>query len=151
MENLNRRDVLVALTAFAALGSVAAEGQAEGEQVLSKSKVYPFEDLAVKKMSNGGESRQVLAGVLPTGEYLAMHETVLPAGQMPHPPHKHRNSELLCIQEGKLTYYNDGVPEPVGPGGVIFTASNVMHGLKNVGDTPAKYFVIEISRGAEKA
>lgn len=41
---------------------------------------------------------------------------------------------------------NDGKPEKVGPGDVVFTASNVSHGLKNVGDTPGIYFVVAIGQ-----
>jgi quercetin dioxygenase-like cupin family protein len=52
----------------------------------------------------------------------------------------------MMIREGELEFENDGKPERVGPGGVIFAASNIMHGLKNVGETPAKYFVIAIGR-----
>jgi quercetin dioxygenase-like cupin family protein len=52
----------------------------------------------------------------------------------------------MCIREGTLEFDNNGKPERIGPGGVVFAASNVMHGLKNVGDTTAQYFVIAIGR-----
>jgi quercetin dioxygenase-like cupin family protein len=52
----------------------------------------------------------------------------------------------MMIREGTVEFDNDGKFERVGPGSVIFAASNVMHGLKNVGETNANYFVIAIGR-----
>ena len=149
MMNMNRRDLCVALSSFAALAaSLPAEGQAGSATagagtVLSEQRAYPFDELPVKKGANG-ETRPVLQGVLPTGEAVELHETNLLPGHMPHPPHKHRHSELMLIREGTVEFDNDGKLQRIGPGGVVFAASNVMHGLKNVGDTDAKYFVVAI-------
>ncbi len=149
MKNMNRRDLCVALSAFAAMASVSAEAQVlppPGTKVLSESEAFPFDKLPVSHSKNGGESRHVTQGVLPTGEYVEMHETTLPPGQMPHPPHKHRHSEFMMIRVGTVEFDNDGSKETVGPGGVIFAASDKMHGLKNVGTAAAQYFVIAIGR-----
>jgi quercetin dioxygenase-like cupin family protein len=148
MMNMNRRDLCVALSSFAALAAAfPAEGQAGSpapdEPVLSAQRAYPFDQLPVKKSANG-ETRPVLHGVLPTGESVELHETTLLPGHMPHPPHKHRHSELMLIREGTVEFNNDGKFERVGPGGVVFAASNVMHGLKNVGEINANYFVVAI-------
>jgi quercetin dioxygenase-like cupin family protein len=159
MNSMNRRDVFVALSSFAALAAVSGTGEAQsgvndgvlkspqaaGETVLSTQRVFRFADLPVSKGANG-ESRAVTHGVLPTGESVELHETSLLPGHMPHPAHKHRHSEFMLIREGDIEFDNNGTPERVGPGGVIFAASNVMHGLKNVGTTTAQYFVLAIGR-----
>ena len=140
---------MVALSAFAAMGGVMAEAQsgaaAGPDGKLSKAVVFHFNKLPVKQNSNGGTGRQVMSGTLPTGEFVEVHLTTLPAGKMPHPPHKHSHSEFVLVREGTVEFINDGNPEPaVGPGSVIFTASNVMHGLKNVGTTTASYFIVAV-------
>jgi quercetin dioxygenase-like cupin family protein len=160
---MNRRDVVVALSSLAVLAAVAVEGQepgslpeamavpappgSAGDTVLAASRAFRFEDLPVVKTANG-ETRAVTRGVLATGEAVELHETTLLPGHMPHPAHKHVHSEFMLVREGQMEFENDGKPERVGPGGVMFAASNVMHGLKNVGETTAQYFVIAIGRDA---
>jgi quercetin dioxygenase-like cupin family protein len=163
MENLNRRDLCALLTAFTAMAGLPAGAQTTqmppdampvpappglpGDKLLNTPRSFRFEDLPVVKNTNG-ETRAVIRGVFPTGEAVEMHETTLLPGHMPHPPHKHLHSEFMLIREGQMEFENDGKPERVGPGGVMFAASNVMHGLKNVGDTTANYFVVAIGRDA---
>jgi quercetin dioxygenase-like cupin family protein len=146
MSDMNRRQMCTALAAFAVMAAQSVEAQGDaGADDTSRSRVYRFSEMKVTPNSNGGWSRAILHGTLPTGEYVAAHQTMLPPGQMPHPPHQHRDSEFVMIREGQLEFYNEGKPEPVGPGDVIYTASMRMHGMKNVGTTNALYFVVEIS------
>jgi quercetin dioxygenase-like cupin family protein len=165
MTTMNRRDLCVALSAFAAMAAVSVEAQNQepgtlpevmavpappglaGDAVLATPRTFRFEDLPVVKSANG-EVRAVSRGVLPTGEAVELHETTLLAGHMPHPPHQHRHSEFIMVREGTMEFNNNGKLERVGPGGVIFAASNILHGMKNVGDTTANYFVIAIGREA---
>jgi quercetin dioxygenase-like cupin family protein len=113
------------------------------------SALFPYDKLPVKTSSNGMDSRAVLRGTLATGETIEVHETMLTAGQMPHPTHHHGHSEVLLIREGKVEVDSDGQRGIMTPGSVIFTASGVLHSLKNVGDGPATYFVVGV--GVQKA
>jgi quercetin dioxygenase-like cupin family protein len=49
----------------------------------------------------------------------------------------------MLVKEGTLDVVQNGERSRVGPGSVVFNASNEMHGFKNVGDKPATYFVIK--------
>lgn len=145
MKNLSRRELCVALSAFAAMGSGVAAAE-DAEKVLDQSQTWGFDQLPVKPSANGGASRAVTHGPMLTGEYVEVHETTLPAGQMPHPPHRHRHSEFILVREGTLEFDNDGEKRTVGPGGVHLNASDRMHGMKNVGTTVANYFVVAVGR-----
>ena len=109
-----------------------------------------FADMPVRKMANGGESRDVLRGVLPTGEAVGVHESMQVVGAVPNPPHKIDHSEIITVIEGTLSFEHDGKSEKVGPGGVIFVAMGTMHTVKNVGDVPAKYVVVQIGGDTKK-
>jgi mannose-6-phosphate isomerase-like protein (cupin superfamily) len=155
MADLDRRELFAALSAFAALAATRVDVDAQTPQgrltteELAKSRVVRFADLPVVKQDNGGSQRRVMSGTLPTGEFIEIHETMLPAGKTPHAPHHHPNSEWLFIQSGKLEYDKDGTIIPVGPGDIIFSASNVTHGLHNVGTTDANYIVFSVSKQSE--
>jgi len=146
--DLGRRDLFAVFAALAATtGAVQAQGTAPINTTaeLSRSRVIKYSTLKPIALSNGGAQRRVMSGTLPTGEYIEVHESVLPPGKMPHPPHKHHNSEWLFIQSGDLEYLDNGKPVAAGAGDIVFSASNLTHGLKNVGTTPASYIVFSVS------
>ncbi len=146
MQDVDRRN-LFAFSALAALGTAAGIAKAGDAPTLTDSKVLHYADLPLRKFANGGEQRRVMAGTLATGEFVEIHETMLPAGEMPHPPHKHPNSEWLFIQTGSLEYVDEnGKHIPTGPGDIVFSASDKTHGLINIGKTPATYIVVSVSK-----
>jgi mannose-6-phosphate isomerase-like protein (cupin superfamily) len=112
--------------------------------VLSQSRVYPVDQIPVRKMANGGESRDVLRGTLTTGETVGVHESQQPAGMVPNPPHTIQHTEVMVVLEGTLAFEHDGKSEKVGPGGVIFVASGTLHTVRNVGEGTAKYCVVQV-------
>jgi len=140
---MNRREAFGAISAFALMASVMEAQTGEGA-VLADSRVFEYDKLPVKKSDNGGESRAVVHGTLPTGEFVELHNTTLPAGKMPHKPHKHPHSEFILLREGTVEYLTDGVAQKVEAGDIIYTASMKPHGMRNIGTTPAKYFVVAV-------
>ena len=86
-----------------------------------------------------------------TLEELEMHATTLNPGQIPHPPHRHPNEELIVLKQGTLETLTNGQWKRVGVGSVIFNASNQLHGLRNVGTEPAFYHVINWKSAATPA
>ncbi len=116
---------------------LAARAAAQDKSIPSQA--YRFEDLAVK-----GHSRAVLKGLTKGGCEIEMHETEVAPGQMPHPAHHHAHEELMMLREGTLEVTVGGKTTVIGPGSAVYLASGDEHGWKNIGTTPASYFVIAL-------
>jgi mannose-6-phosphate isomerase-like protein (cupin superfamily) len=147
MREITRREMCVGLSAVVAAGGVMkaqTTAAPAGAGVLSQSRVYAVDQMPVRKMANGGESRDVLRGTLTTGEVIGVHESEQPAGTKPNAPHTIQHTEVIVVIEGTLAFEHDGKSEKVGSGGVIFVASGTLHTVRNVGDGTAKYCVVQM-------
>jgi mannose-6-phosphate isomerase-like protein (cupin superfamily) len=147
MREITRREMCVGLSAVAVAGGVVkaeAPASPDGAGVLSQSRVYTVDQMPVRKMANGGESRDVLRGTLTTGEVIGVHESQQPAGMKPNMPHTIQHTEVMVVIEGTLAFEHDDKSEKVGPGGVIFVASGTLHTVRNVGEGPARYCVVQV-------
>lgn len=133
-----RRDAMVACAAAAltAGGFVLAEGAtAKGSWAIN------WNDVPVKK-TDSGSFRSFYNGPTATLKNLDVHVTTLNPGGAPHSPHKHPNEEMLIVKSGTISVLINGQWKQVGPGGVVFLASNIFHGVRNTGKEPAVYHVI---------
>ncbi|HEX4154694.1 MAG TPA: cupin domain-containing protein [Acidobacteriaceae bacterium] len=111
---------------------------------MQSSRVFHFNTLPARKNPNGSESRDVLHGQLPTGEQVALHESIQAAGTPPNPAHRIDHTELICVRSGTLEFHHDGLTERASTGDVLLVAKGTLHSVRNIGDGPAAYFVLAI-------
>jgi quercetin dioxygenase-like cupin family protein len=103
------------------------------------------------KSTDVGAIRDLVRQPTATLDELEMHVTTLNPGLASHPPHTHPNEELVIVREGTVEVLNGGTWKRLGPGSVVFNASNSPHALRNIGDTPATYHVINWKTAATPA
>ena len=145
--SLTRREMCL-LIPSAILPSLMAKSEAQSEPPGDlPSAMFPYDKLPLHT-SDTSAIQSVLKGKLATGESVEIHETTLPPGSAPHPPHRHAHSEMWLIREGTVDINVNNATTRLGPGSVGFVRSNVEHGIKNVGLTPASYFVVAVGPGA---
>ena len=125
--------------AAAVLGSLAT--LAAQKKPIQRSTVFDWNTLEAKATQTGVR-RDVMRAPTPTLDELEIHITTLNAGQVSHPPHQQAEEELLIVREGTVETLQNGKASRLGPGSVIFHSSNDLHNIRNVGDTPATYHVI---------
>src|SRR4030095_1060316 len=135
MKRLPLAVVLILVAAATSLATLAAQKHVQ------KSTVYEW-STADTKPNDWGAVRQVMRTPTPTLDELEIHISTLAPGKSPHAPHQHEHEELLIVKEGMLETFQSGATRRVGPGVIIFQASNELHNVTNIGTSPATYFVI---------
>jgi len=146
-----RRDALIALGAVGSMFNLRAFARS-GPEVMQSS-VFDWNSI-MPQPTKIGSTRKFFQAPTATLDELECHVTTLNPGETPHPPHKHPDEEIVIVKEGTVESLVNGQTRRVGPGSVIFQASNQMHGIRNVGEGPATYHVIKwnspgmLSRGS---
>jgi mannose-6-phosphate isomerase-like protein (cupin superfamily) len=137
---VTRRDALFALAAVGSFFTGRLFAQTESK--VMGSSAFDWNTLKAQP-SKVGSTRKVCQAPTATLDELECHITTLNPGETPHPPHKHPDEEIVVIREGTCEFVMNGETHRVGPGSVVFQASNQLHSVRNVGDTPAVYTVIK--------
>ena len=155
----SRRDLSVMLGAFAATAtSVRAQSGAAKQAAPAAAEAAGVEKLPVLKtaayryneLKTAGTERNVRRSLFTakthTGFKMESHMSDLAPGESNHPPHQHLREEMILVREGTMQLTIKGVPYKLGPGDVGLIGSNEIHNATNVGNTIAKYFIVNIGR-----
>ena len=145
---LTRGEILVAAIAISLTLAVVAIAQSQ--KTAAKSAVLDWNQIEVKATRTGSK-REFFKQPTATLDQLEFHATTVNPGEAAHAPHQHPEEELIIVKDGTIEATQNGNAKRVGSGSVIFQAANELHGLRNVGDKPATYYVIKwFSPGALK-
>ena len=138
---ITRRDLVVAVVVACATAAGVALAQSSGKAVM-KSSVFDWTSIKAEPTKVGAR-RQFFEAPTATLDQLSCHVTTLNPGEIPHAGHQHPAEELIVVKEGTIEAVQNSVTNRVGPGSIIFEASNEYHSLRNVGQTQATYYVIK--------
>ena len=64
----------------------------------------------------------------------------LKPGMSPHPPHRHEEEEFMVVTEGSGEITVEGKMTRVGPGSMMYSPANHLHGIVNTGKDPLLFY-----------
>jgi XRE family transcriptional regulator, regulator of sulfur utilization len=132
---------LVSITALLMCIPLAIVAHRNYQATSLPSTVFDWAAIEVIATKNG-ERRNFFDTPTQTLKNLECHVTTLNANELSHQAHQHPDEELIIVKEGTVEVLVNGEMKKVGPGSIVFQASNTLHSLKNAGTTRASYYVI---------
>jgi (S)-ureidoglycine aminohydrolase len=130
------------------LPALAATGTPQGTQAGAQPGTLPAKVYHSAQVPYTGDEkkkgRRFFYGAEHSGFNLECHETVLGPGVETHAPHTHEHEEIIILVEGTIEVSMDGKTDAVEAGSVIHYEPSRPHNLRNAGQTPCRYYVIEL-------
>lgn len=133
-----------------ALVCAAVSAQSARSNPLAVARVFSYDQMKPHTAANDAVGRNVFNGTLATGETVGVHESLQPAGTKANPPHRIHHSEVIVVEQGTVEFDHDGKAERAGPGSIVYVAYDTLHTIRNVGDGPARYVVVQIGGDTRK-
>jgi mannose-6-phosphate isomerase-like protein (cupin superfamily) len=107
--------------------------------------------LPLKEREGGGwQPHHLFKGSTRILDQMSCHAAVLSGGQCPHPPHVHRDEELLIVLDGEPELVIADRPsadgariERVSPGTFSYYPAGQHHTIRNPGATPVTYLMFK--------
>lgn len=151
---MNRRELLTSVTVLAGAALVSEAVAQSGQQIthvdtktggpLLQSSVVKMESLQPEGAAPGAKAYVHFNGPTKQLEAVASGLVTLEPGAQPHPPHRHPEEEIMIMGEGTGEFFINGVATEVKTGDMVFAESDVLHGVRNTGQTRMAFYFIKI-------
>jgi len=151
---MNRRQLLTSMTALTGTAIFSDVLAQPGPQIthvdtktsgpLLQSSVVKAESLQAEGAAPGAKAYVHFNGPTKQLEAVASGLVTLEPGAQPHPPHQHPEEEIMIVGEGTGEFILNGVATQVKTGDMVFAESNVLHGVRNTGQTRMTFYFIKV-------
>jgi len=151
---MNRRELLTSVTALAGTALVSEAIAQSGAQIthvdtktggpLLQSGVVKTETLQPEGAAPGAKAYVHFNGPTQQLAALAAGLVTLEPGAQPHPPHRHPEEEIMIVGEGTGEFFMNGAATLVKTGDMMFAESDVLHGVRNTGQTRMTFYFVKI-------
>jgi quercetin dioxygenase-like cupin family protein len=151
---MNRRGFLTSMTALSG-AALLPEALAQSAQQIThvdtktdgaplQSSVVKLETLQPEGAAPGAKAYVNFNGPTEQMAAIAAGLVTLEPGAQPHPPHRHPEEEIMIVGDGTGEFFVNGVATPVKAGDMVFAEANVLHGVRNTGQTQMKFYFIKM-------
>ena len=151
---MNRRELLTSVSALAGAALMPEAIAQSGQQIthvdtktqgpLLQSSVVKMENLRPEGAAPGAKAYVHFNGPTKQLKAVASGLVTLEPGAQPHPPHRHPEEEIMIIGEGSGEFFINGAATEVKTGDMVFAESDVLHGVRNTGQTRMTFYFIKI-------
>ncbi len=110
------------------------------------SQIHPLRIPLEPNVETGWKPYWLFAGTTSDGRNLSCHASVLATGACPHPPHSHREEEMLILLSGRVELLlpsHPGQAVILEPGQLVYYPAGFPHSLRTVGRRPANYLMFK--------
>ena len=112
------------------------------------SRVYPLAIPLPQDAKTGWKSHPVFRGATEVLQSLSCHVAVLSTNHVPHPPHGHKEEEILLLLSGEVGLIlpdkrapGGGLRKRLTPGQFVYYPNHFPHTLQTVSEVPANYLM----------
>ncbi len=114
------------------------------------SGIYPLELPLAPDEEAGWKGYPIFTGRIPNALKLSCHVSVLTHNSYPHPPHKHKEEEILLLMAGELDVIlpqmdrnKKELKRRLSAGQLLYYPANTFHTIHTVSQEPATYMMFK--------
>lgn len=123
--------------------------QTPGKYMMSSNRIYPLETPLPLAPTRKWRPFPIFNGTTANMHHFSCHVSALVPGHSPHPPHNHKEEEILLVLQGEADVIlpelgeNEAQRRRLKPGDFVYYPPHFQHTLEGVGNEAVNYLMLK--------